>query len=979
MDTTRSLKLLQLITATKYGLSGVIGSLVLLFTFYLTTQLATNISHQPDPFFKWFAVAFAVPLMTFFLIKTIQHRVVAYFKRLLYSKRIDIIFYFIAGFSFPFISNSFEAVDFYVGSLSLNPSRTLLYSTTLTLSIFYLIYLIASYKINIKNTEPYSSYFLDDNPINSHQQDLLNFSDYLSNIEIQIENGRSRSSLVLGIDAPWGDGKTSFINLLENKINKSKKRFIFCRVNALKCGADTNISYQIAKNINSSIQKTHFHPELQTLFDKLLNYIDQSVGVELYGIKVKLPNLYDEKTILSMIEYIISDLDFTIVVVIDDLDRLDPDQFKSIIHSTKELFDFSNTRFILAFDTYNLSKYFKNDLDAMNFYLEKFINVKFSLFQKPDYLTALVNNFCLRIITKGKNNKNISNISLNYIANHLNLLLTDEFTTEYTFLIGNARKIKRLINTIAALNMANLNFSSLDFDPRDVIHLLLLQLNYPDVFRKIIQLEYNNTSGQLTISDYSEISLESQRRKIRKFIKGNKYSKNSIFLLKKIFSDPLKQHPNIDEKFRKTKAIYNRSHEGQGNLSRYIDLIISPQKSIPSTTYMANLNSANKFIDNQNGFTRYLQSIPSSTPKLNEREVIRLILEEPHKLNFDTKNEIVDHILLSTEDYSYLFFHNFRKMFLCDLARIIDSFAYNFDAMGNNTPAPERVKEVLFGIKSSVFRRLYNKATGVFGLMDLLIFRLEISPNRSHSDFSNITRALADESSYDCTTSGLVDSIAISCLREVSQNIYAVFKSDFVDTSRNLINEIFDLDPTSLLAKEFEIDGIPEEDFLSAKQALMIFITYQLGNIRTSGGISIGFYDLEGDKDHHQIHEDFNSYLFENCFNIAECEGNHEVFVSFCLIRTLSLVRQYSSGKLSEEAFKGIHDVLSKEKTIEYWKSESEAITKLIRSKGLVIKTSYGTEVIKEAAEVLLSYLDSLITSTMNPNREDVEARQTSN
>ena len=57
-------------------------------------------------------------------------------------------------------------------------------------------------------------------PINKGDEDLFNFKFYSKKVQEIIQRStRSSEPLVIGIYGKWGDGKTSFLNLIENQID----------------------------------------------------------------------------------------------------------------------------------------------------------------------------------------------------------------------------------------------------------------------------------------------------------------------------------------------------------------------------------------------------------------------------------------------------------------------------------------------------------------------------------------------------------------------------------------------------------------------------------------------------------------------------------------------------------------------------------------------------------------------------------------
>ena len=69
-----------------------------------------------------------------------------------------------------------------------------------------------------------SDALIAEKPINTNAEDLFNFKYYSKKVQEIIQRStKSNESLVIGIYGKWGDGKTSFLNLIENQIDFFEK------------------------------------------------------------------------------------------------------------------------------------------------------------------------------------------------------------------------------------------------------------------------------------------------------------------------------------------------------------------------------------------------------------------------------------------------------------------------------------------------------------------------------------------------------------------------------------------------------------------------------------------------------------------------------------------------------------------------------------------------------------------------------------
>lgn len=62
-----------------------------------------------------------------------------------------------------------------------------------------------------------------DAPIKSIEEDIFNFSHYALTVDIYIQRNAAKSEpFIIGIYGKWGEGKTSFIKLLEKNLKDYK-------------------------------------------------------------------------------------------------------------------------------------------------------------------------------------------------------------------------------------------------------------------------------------------------------------------------------------------------------------------------------------------------------------------------------------------------------------------------------------------------------------------------------------------------------------------------------------------------------------------------------------------------------------------------------------------------------------------------------------------------------------------------------------
>jgi hypothetical protein len=233
---------------------------------------------------------------------------------------------------------------------------------------------------------------LTDNPITSPSEDLLDRKKLVEDVYKGIVNLPSGGSFVFGLYGGWGEGKTSFLNLLKQKFKDSDNFLIF----------DFNPWYFKDKEITTrafydglerTLNKKFILPGFSKAVEKYLRYISFGTNV---GIGFRLNNI--NKTIEEMkqkIESYLEKANMKFLIVIDDIDRLQSDEVLQIFSLVKCSADLKNTFFVLSFDPVIIEKLLQKDLNSGRQYLEKIVQMPINL---PAVPSETIANFLIENI-----------------------------------------------------------------------------------------------------------------------------------------------------------------------------------------------------------------------------------------------------------------------------------------------------------------------------------------------------------------------------------------------------------------------------------------------------------------------------------------------------------------------------------------------------------------------------------------------------
>lgn len=190
-----------------------------------------------------------------------------------------------------------------------------------------------------------SRYILD-SPIVTLDDDIFDYGIIAQDVVDRIDKINSQISCSIGLIAPWGMGKTSFLNILESKL--PKEQYIAIKFNPRH-------SYDV-----KSIQKDFFDVLYSTLseydsrftssFKKYLKSIDIISDNDIVSRVFNVYKVWNKAIEKKDVNDAIKRINKRIVVIIDDFDRLVREEILEIFKLIDGNASFTNIIFISAYD-----------------------------------------------------------------------------------------------------------------------------------------------------------------------------------------------------------------------------------------------------------------------------------------------------------------------------------------------------------------------------------------------------------------------------------------------------------------------------------------------------------------------------------------------------------------------------------------------------------------------------------------------------
>lgn len=262
--------------------------------------------------------------------------------------------------------------------------------------------------------------FNSDKPIKSSEQDILGRKYFAEAVATAICKDTNKDSHVISLYGTWGSGKTSVINMvLEYIVNKTEhmendEKPIIIKFNPWLFADQHQLVNQFfnqfsnAMDIENNSKWLKDSAKLLKTFSKLVTPLSAVPGINTFAFASSTASSivsdaadslgnHLEKDLQGIKDEIHSLLDLNeqrIVIVIDDIDRLNEKEIRQIFQLVKSLADFPYTTYILTFDRHIVSKALAiEQAGDGKHYLEKIIQIPFELpgISNSDFESLLFN------------------------------------------------------------------------------------------------------------------------------------------------------------------------------------------------------------------------------------------------------------------------------------------------------------------------------------------------------------------------------------------------------------------------------------------------------------------------------------------------------------------------------------------------------------------------------------------------------------
>ena len=338
----------------------------------------------------------------------------------------------------------------------------------------------------------FGSPFYIDAPISDSKDDIYKRADFAlllaRKIQSELEN-KEAGSLAIGINGPWGSGKTSFSNLIKENIQLNNR--ILIDFNPWRSSSSSKIIEDFFELLIHELRD--FDPslssEINAYASTLTKIHENSITKTTEVISDYIFGRSNKNENYNKINDSILKLKKQIIIFIDDLDRLDINECIEVLRLVRNTASFNNLVYVVSYDKgYILEAVKKFNPYNYQSFLEKIFQFEFLL---PGLDSATIRNQLKNSLVKGLGSelKPVINGAVDYVG-----ISGKSITSK---VIRNNRDILRLSNSII-------------FE----IDQIKEEVNFIDFYLiQLLKLKY--TSVYIFIADHFELFFISDKGKIR--------------------------------------------------------------------------------------------------------------------------------------------------------------------------------------------------------------------------------------------------------------------------------------------------------------------------------------------------------------------------------------------------------------------------------------------------------------------------------
>lgn len=441
-----------------------------------------------------------------------------------------------------------------------------------------------------------------DIPIRSSDEDMLGRAEVAHDFAKSIQKLNASDGIVAGVLGSWGSGKSSFINLMREEFD-AKPSLAVIDFNPWMFSGTQQLVDMFFKEIASELRirdKTKFGEIADSIMEysdvfspaSLIPVVGAYVDRSITALKTihKWREEHGRTPLYQKVSSALLALEQPIVVVIDDIDRLETDEIRDIFKLVRLTANFPNVIYVLSFDRGRIEA----ALDQTNVpgrqYLEKIIQLSFDLPTMPTELMRSEVFKKLNIVLAGADDVRFNQSDWSHI-----------YFGVIEPLISNLRDVTRLALS-AQLAVETLGK---EVETADILALEAVRVFRPELFEQIQELR--STLTGISEDAFRDSDNDERKKQVQNFIDAAGSDKEVVEnLIRYVFPAAQKYTTNTHYGYD-SQSDWKRNHKVAhiDYLNMYLDRV-APQ----SLLAFRRSEKAVGLMQEPNAFENYLDSLP---------------------------------------------------------------------------------------------------------------------------------------------------------------------------------------------------------------------------------------------------------------------------------------------------------------------------------------------------------------------------------
>lgn len=318
--------------------------------------------------------------------------------------------------------------------------------------------------------------FLTDHPLTEEEEALSGWTSQAQTLTQKLlATDTSHAAFSLGIVASWGEGKSSFMGIMQRYLQQAQQEVIVMHFNPWLYDKEA----QLTKVFFEELRRT-LAPYSSKLSRSIDNYADLLLAVDSSWLKLahELLRLSQRSTTeqFDKLSRDIKELGRRVVIFIDDVDRLTREELMELFNLVRNSSNLPCLYFVLAYDKSYVLKTLQSDGEHMSRYPEKILQEEYPLPKLTSDKMWTVLEQCLRETRLGRGNYMLVQELLDELRGKgVNL----------PYHLATIRIVKRMAN---AFNSRYELLHSLGVNARDLFIFELIYYVYPKVYDFLLEM-----------------------------------------------------------------------------------------------------------------------------------------------------------------------------------------------------------------------------------------------------------------------------------------------------------------------------------------------------------------------------------------------------------------------------------------------------------------------------------------------------------